>query len=74
MGTAPARRHGRHRNHPRRLEHVMKIGIGLPYVIPGTEGRRLVDFCSDKPARHARHPQTPLGYVTVTRDQLRRNP
>jgi hypothetical protein len=52
----------------------MKIGIGLPNVIPGTEGRRLVDFCSDKPARHARHRQTPLGYVTVTRDQLRRNP
>jgi len=42
MGTAPARRHGRHRNHPRRQEHVMKIGIGLPNVTPGTEGRRLV--------------------------------
>jgi hypothetical protein len=44
MGTAPARRHGRHRDHPRRQEHVMKIGIGLPNVTPGTEGRRLVGW------------------------------
>jgi alkanesulfonate monooxygenase SsuD/methylene tetrahydromethanopterin reductase-like flavin-dependent oxidoreductase (luciferase family) len=44
MGTAPAHRQGRHRNYRRRLELVMKIGIGLPTTIPGTQGRTLVGW------------------------------